>query len=130
MAELNDDLWPNDFGTSDSVPPVAILRKQASALYRKTNYVLSAQVETHNSGSTIYHLLYVIAAPLDNYKYEILRVSHEPVFYPLHIRCDDANLYDKLIKTEQEFTSILRTIFASEKVKRVINSLLAQSQTG
>jgi len=130
MPKPNDDLWPSDLGNTDMVAPVAILREQASALGRKTNYILSGQVETHGIGGKIHHILYVVAPPLDNYKYEVLEVSHEAVFYPLWIRSDDAGVYNKEAKTQDEFMQFLKTILSSEKLKRVINSLIVQSQAG
>jgi len=130
MAKPNVDLWPSDLGNTDMVAPVAILREQASALGKKTNYVLSGEVETHSSGGTISHFLYIVSPSLDNYKYEVLRVRHEVVFYPVHVRSDDAGLFEKEAKNEEEFIQLLKIIFSSEKLKRVINSLIVQSQAG
>jgi hypothetical protein len=129
MPKEKEDLWPEDLGHVDLVTPVTILREQASVLGKRTNYILRGEVETQTRGETIYHTFYVVAPALENYRYEVLTVRHEVIFYPVDINCSDAGMYGRTVKNEDELKQALKTIFTSEKLKKVIGALLAQAQS-
>lgn len=128
MPDKKDDLWPDDIGHADGVTPVTILREQANALAKRTNYILQGVVDTRTRGSRIYHTFYISVPALENYQYEVLTVVHDVIFYPVDINCSDVGFYGRTAKNEDEFKQALKTVFSSDKLKKVIGALMAQAQ--
>ncbi len=131
MPNPNEDLWPDDLGKTKTVPPLAILRKQASAIREKTRFVLSADVETKSAigSKRLYHTLYLTAPALDNYRYEVVGIRHEEGLYPLWLTSGDAGIWDKEIKNEAELVETLKMVFSAEKTRKVVEALIVQSQS-
>ena len=152
MASKVDNLWPPDIAASaKKLSPVAILKRQAFLLGQQTKNIVEAEVETKTTDyqRILQHWFYLVAPALNFYKYPLFRVEHPPTrFYPLRIRFDNvghdtpsdadrsrrfAGLTSKdqvlmlKVKSEAEFTARLKTIFAAEETKNVIQSLIDQS---
>src|SRR5437870_5758314 len=130
MTTTIPDLWPEDFGIPDQVPPIVILREQATLLSQKTKNIIKGHVETNaNKDGRFLHEFQLSATALDNYKYTLFYVEQPPSLYPIMIylgapgesngtRCD----------SEENFLAVLREIFASERTRKIIQALLAQIQ--
>jgi hypothetical protein len=130
------DLWPDFAPAEGEVPPLTILKEQASVLGLKLKNLIEADVET---GTTDYqrflrHSLFLIAPVLNFYRYKLLEVEHSATnMYPVTIKqsMDDPAsptlISETTAEDEGEFKDALRSIFASEKTRRVIENLLAQS---
>lgn len=117
------DFWPAGIGEG-MVTPVTILREQASLLGPKTNQIVKAEVVSHPAGGAAFiHVFYIVVPTLDNYKYELFRVTHTVTLYPATFASPDQN---ELASNEDQFRQILRTILGSEGTRRLINALLAQ----
>ena len=129
MPTIDEDLWPADLGNIKTVSPLAILRRQASTIQERTRNVLSGDVVTKTVGRRLYHTLYISAPSLDDYRYKVLSIRHESVLYPLCLSSDDANIFDQEIKSEGEFLETLKVVFSAEKIRKVIESLIVQSQS-
>jgi hypothetical protein len=151
MASTVDSLWPTDIkATSKRLSPVAILKRQASLLGERTKNLVEAEVETKAADhqKKLQHWFYLVAPALDFYKYPLFRVEHSPTqFYPLSIRFnvraetstkgDRSSKFEGItsreqvmmlrVKSEGEFTAHLKTIFAADETKKVIQSLIDQS---
>ena len=69
------DLW-GDIAPSAVRTPASILREQASLLGAKTKNTIEGQVETWTSGSKLYHSFNLVVPALDNYSYELFKISH------------------------------------------------------
>jgi len=123
------DLWPSDFGVPDENMPVTILRAQASLLYEKTGYKLEGSVSTQVEGEDFEHYFYIVAPALDSYHFRLFRVKHKIDPYPLWIYSDVLPKYEHEVATVDDFIKALRTIFASEKTKNLIVTLLAQTSS-
>jgi hypothetical protein len=155
MSEAVLDLWPNEITAVEDAPfsPVAILRQQATAIAEKTNGAITGLVEsfaetkpvplenppyprdaviayfsrghsqTVKTGGLV-HALYLMTPTLEDYRYHLLSASHGGEAYPVRIRHAGKELE---CATAQEFMDALRTIFASDHTRRVIQTLLAQS---
>jgi hypothetical protein len=131
---VKNDLWPDFAPAEGEVPPITILKEQASLLGLKLRNLIEADVET---GTTDYqrflrHTLFLIAPVLNFYRYKLLDVEHLATqMYPVTIKVslDDAANTHKEIKAENEskFKDALKEVFASAQTKRVIENLLAQS---
>ncbi len=124
---FSNNLWPEDFGTPEQTPPVVILRQQADMLGQRTQNLLTGEVESIQSGQwsdVLYHNFYVKAPVLGGYRYKLFFVSQKVAsFYPVTLSDDPSEIAD-----ENYLEISLRNIFSSEKTKKIIQSLLAQSR--
>ena len=126
MPNTELDLWPDDIGHSDLVAPVTILRMQATLLRRKTKSTVSGDVVTAIIGNTFNHRFY-LEAPAIDYRFLLFTIFHEISFYPLRIRSGGSEIE---ITNEEEFLEALKKEFNSEKARSVIESMVAQSDSG
>lgn len=123
------DLWPEDIATNVSeLTPVAILKQQASLLGDKTKNLVEAQVETRavDFQRFLEHSFYIVAPALDHYRYLLFRVTHPGTLYPVEIVSQD---HKESAGSETEFIEKIRGILSSEKTRKLVQSLIAQSQS-
>jgi len=138
------NLWPAEITeVSEITPPVVILEQQATMLGDMTKNIVLAEVKAEESKTYEFSYTFDIVAPiLDNYRYRLLTIYHHIDFYPLIIAVEkeiyqDIKLSDKTKKesmalevdSESKFLEELRKIFRSNKTKRIISALLAQSKS-
>jgi hypothetical protein len=119
---MADDLWPANITESNLVTPVAILREQAALLGDKTKQLVTGEVQTTTVGNLFVHS-FCVAAPTLNYRYELFRVQHPAVFYPLALEQGSVTTQ---VKSEEEFKSKLKEVFSSQLTLNVVQSILAQ----
>ncbi len=147
------DLWPADLRAGKSKAPATILREQGALLGRKTNNLLLGRVVPTHRESGEYATLkrlageqwqepasqkaaappfaysfYIVAPVLDDYAFELFSIVHGVDLYPVYTTLSRRPRRKLTAATEAEFLKHLRTIFTSEETRRVIESLLAQSQ--
>ncbi len=143
MSTAIDDLWPVEIASvTDEVPPVTILKQQASLLGQKTKNIVEGKVETTLSDNegVLRHTLYLVAPALNFYRYPLLDVEHKATsMYPAKIKVRSAEKSQKDIRddiwdlqnapadNEEEFKNKLKSVFADEETKKIIGALLAQS---
>lgn len=138
------DLWPTDL-PSESITrtPVAILRQQATLLGNKTKNIVEARVKPPMitlPDKKFYYRFDIVAPCLGDYFYSLFTISHSIDFYPVQFDIGMAVLEDiaenlccevvdveKIANTEDEFIEIIKTIFAANKTRVVIEAILAQS---
>lgn len=130
------NLWPEDIAVTNAVAPVTILKEQASLLGERTKNLVEGSVVAPGIVRDVDFLLKdrfsygfnLVAPALNNYRYRLFSISHGVEFYPLTISGSEALNSDELqVNNEEEFFKALETIFSSEKTKRIIGSLIAQS---
>lgn len=129
-----NDLWPAFAPAEGELPPITILKEQASLLGLKLRNLIEADVETGTTDYQRYlrHTLFLVAPVLNFYRYKLLDVEHPATqMYPVTIKVssdDPANSASEIkAENEVEFKDALRGVFASAQTKRVIENLLAQS---
>jgi hypothetical protein len=131
MAKTIPDLWPQEeFGALGELPPVTILREQATHLGERTHNLVEAQVRTTApSADHFLHHFELVAPALDNYTYPLFSVAHDIRLYPLTVDFHPSSSLSEGFKaqTQEEFLDRLRTIFASPETKRIIQALISQS---
>jgi hypothetical protein len=142
MATAQYDLWPPAF-TAVAEPniPIDILQEQADLLGQKTNGLVLAEVRTgkaYNSNMIVVrgeqvdlpllHTFYLVAPALGNYRYQLFRVEQPLEFYPLLIKGTPTGDFVE-IGSKEHFVEALRQIFADPKTQKVVQSLIAQSQS-
>lgn len=124
MPATMPDLWPPDFGQEESLAPVAILRQQGAALGERTHNIIVGRVNTTGNPEGFCHAFKLYCPPL-GYEIQILQVEHSLDFYPARIRPVGQEAITA--NDPKDFSEKLAQVFASEQVKKVVRSLLAQS---
>lgn len=149
------DLWPDGIEYTSIKAPVTILKEQGALLGRKTGNIvegLADRTEPIGIGrrglpDDRFKFTFYLSAPAINYGYELLTISHSVDLYPVEITVGE-ELYAELpgelrssliadrsgvkliADSEDEFIEILKGIFATEKVRKVIGAIMAQSGVG
>ena len=138
MAIAQYDLWPATFtAVAEPNVPIDILREQADLLEQKTNGVVLAEVRTSVDAPLnhaivapnlpLLHTFYLVAPALGNYRYQLFRVEQPLDYYPVLIKGGPSE--DVEAKSTEQFVEALRQVFAEHKTQKVIQSLIAQSQS-
>ena len=153
MSEAARDLWPDQIDVASIVPPIVILREQATVLGERTKGLVRAEVESTEQprdGIEEYledvipaearvvheHTLYLVAPALDNYRYSLLSVSHDFQPYPCRVSfhpnpdaMPTGDSSDTLaIRREDLFLPWLQSALNREETVRVIHGLIARVQ--
>jgi hypothetical protein len=118
------NLWPNDISDTTDVSPVSIMREQAHLLGEKTKNLVIADVSrgSFDSQNFVYHF-YIVAPPLNNYRYRLFTIEHGIEMYPLTVYMDEALgielSADKLAKTQTEIMQdVIKSIsFDNDRTK-------------
>ncbi len=127
QAKSTRDLWPDDIKVDEMVTPLSILKEQASLLGQKTQNLVEAEVQTKPLGADFSHSFFLVAPPLDNYRYKLFEIHHPIDMYPVKIVDENGGIrYEP--RSQDEFIAKLREVLTSEKTKSVIRALIAQSQ--
>ena len=125
------NLWGNLTAEESVRTPTNVLNEQATALSEMTKGILHGKVELWSEEKTFKITLSIVAPAVNNYEFEVVSVKHPVELYPVsvvaawerwelrkEIECQD----------EEEFMAALERILGSERVRRVISSLIAQSK--
>ena len=111
---------------ADMRTPLGILREQAAALTKATNGVLVGAVETERRGDDLILKLEIVAPALNDYRYRILNYQQPIGLYPGIFYGDGTDITK--VSDEANFVSAIKLILASEAIKNVLKSLLAQTR--
>ncbi|HUT93491.1 MAG TPA: hypothetical protein VMY37_28765 [Thermoguttaceae bacterium] len=149
MAEAARDLWPPDIDVKSVVPPVVILREQASLLAERTRSLVRGEVESEEKLAESVeqyltdalkpenrieykHTLVLVTPALESYRYVLLSVRHDFQPYPCRAVFHPDPTWDiegeSSLPNEQEFVGWLKHMLARPETKRVIQALLYQAQ--
>jgi hypothetical protein len=144
-----DDLWPKDIkGESGLKAPVAILREQGALLGERTKNIVIGEVRPVNLPTGLNLRLthpfsydFCIKGTALGYSYSLFFISYPITLYPVFFIIDDDDLNKELgfehgrtslkaIKAinEEKFKDYLKRIFNSEKSRRIISAILAQTE--
>ncbi|MDO9105724.1 MAG: hypothetical protein Q7U57_12290 [Methylovulum sp.] len=128
MADLSsifDGVIDNDIPVK---PPIAVLKELGAEFEKLTKGLLSTEVEQrYYSSRESMQASFIINAPsLNNYSYEVFEINYDLNFYPLTISCRQFDTESKEAANQEELETILKDIFLSPGVKKVVNGLLAQ----
>ena len=147
MSEATHDLWPDVVDVTSVVPPVIVLKEQASLLGERTKGLVRAEVESTEQAAeqiekylddvlpvesrVVYsHTLYLVAPALDNYRYSLLSVTHDFLPYPcdarFHPRQEDD--FPRHIPNPMELVEWLAHRLRRTETVRLIQALIARVQ--
>ncbi len=123
-----ENLWGELPQTGTIRTPLVILREQAAFLGDMTNRILESGIHAQRNmlpGKFIADLN-IIAPTLDRYRITIAQIKYDLTkTYPVELVDTLAGKAD-IVHTKEEFIRALESILNSEKVQRVISSLLLQ----
>jgi hypothetical protein len=119
-------LWGELPDVSAIVAPITILKQQGSLLARATKGMLTASaiVNQGNLGR-LKVTMYLVATALNNYRYEVLSVSHGVEPYPAQVTAEGQNIQ---CPDRDAFEKAVEQVLQSERVRKAIAGLLAQMQ--
>ena len=131
MENTSLDLWPNDIDIDtmpDITTPISMLKEQASLLGQKTKNIVEAEVKSRDAGNGRISVSFNLVAPaLNKYRYELFQISHHGIeLYPVSLAFSNTSY---TAQSPEQFIEHLKKIFANEKTKSVIQSLIAQSRS-
>ena len=127
-SEPLPDLWPVHFETPESLPPVALLRYQATLLGTKTRHIVEAVVESRapaEAKGTVYHNFYLIAPLLGDYKYKLFFVAHNLDY--AHAKITISNGEEEVLCVFSGFEEALKQWLHRPKTQLIVTSLIKQS---
>ena len=124
-----ENLWGSLEGFKKIKTPLLILREQAELLTQATQGILKGYIRVKSERGSIELSFYILAEQLNQYKYEVLRIVHEVKIYPVQVR----NLVEskgwKNCENEAIFLGEVRSILSSQETRKIIESLLSQSES-
>jgi hypothetical protein len=123
-----ENLWPTEIEKiPDLRTPLTLLKEQASVLGDMTGRTVLGEVETHVMAIDInpfHHTFYLRVPSLDNYRYELLEVSHDVRLYPAQVRAAGVS---RQVSSEDELKETLKGIFSSGETRNVLTGLVNQA---
>jgi hypothetical protein len=134
-------LWPEEFTEKEVKPAKEILEEQALLLPKLTGDMVKAGVRqwrdvekllTNHQRDFAFSFL-IKGKFLKNYSFKVFDFSHEITLYPTTVEFDEqlsnelGMAVDIEIETEDQFIELLSKIFASERIKDIIGSIIKLS---
>ena len=125
-----ENLWGSLEEFEKIKTPLSIVREQGELLTQATQGILKGYVKVDSQGDTISFSLFIIAMQLNQYKYEVLKVQHGVKIYPVGVY----NLVeprDRWVScpSEEIFLTKIKSILSSSETRKIIESLLSQSES-
>lgn len=142
------NLWPETFEPEALRPPKVILQEQGALLAKITNGMVQAEVAPmtgidllDKSMRNDFTFCFDFIGPfLDNYRFTLLRLSHDITIYPVKIFIDGPvskelefklsgrGFGEAIAASPDEFETLLQRIFRCDRVQKTIGSLIALSK--
>ena len=147
-----DDLWPDDLinRAEQKRTPLSILKEQAALLGQKTANRIEGRVidpgkwSRQDRDQYPFQYRFLVTAPvLENYSFGVFSVYYGIDFYPLLLEIG-RDIYEEIrealevvptvvgsqsefsVGSEDQFLELLKMIFGSNKVRKVVAALLSQ----
>ena len=124
----NIGLWGDLPTAGAGRSPKQILGEQAAALDTAMQGKLYGKVGVDRDESVITVDLSIVAPYIHNYEVGIVRVRHGVLMYPLRLENLVRSEAWTTCNDEQEFRTALTRVLQGEETKKVISSLLIQSE--
>lgn len=124
----DNNLWPSFADVPDIITPLQILKEQAAFLESSTNNLLKAEIVPNSAEGTQVFTLRILAPLVGNYSFNLLKIEHGIMLYPLKGVFYMSNTGFKATDMEG-FKQILKECFTHEETIRVIKSLISQSRS-
>jgi len=123
---MSESLWGNLESLMKKNTPKSILKEQAEHLESSTNGMLDVKIDSQGDiKGDIVHRMNVFVPALNNYKYNLLTISHKLSLYPVAIHHPVKGID---VSDEQKFEIELGKIFKSKPVRNALEALLLQAR--
>ena len=125
-----ENLWGSLDGFKKIKTPLSIVREQGELLTQATQGILEGYVKIESQAENIRFSFSIIATRLNQYRYEVLKVSHPVTIYPVVVlnTVERKRSWEECL-SEEIFLSKIKSILSSSEMRRVIESLLSQSES-
>jgi len=121
------NLWGDLSNLKTIRTPKTILKEQAAILNEATKGVVRADVTSGGTGAELRHVMNLVAPVLGNYSYLVVMVDHNINIYPCRIYSPVFPQWQEC-SNETDLQNKLGDVLTDQKTRRVIESLLSQSQ--
>lgn len=141
-------IWPEDIKQSVPESALTILKEHASELYTFTNYAASGVVNSqYNEYKNLFEVEFIISSKrFENYAVKIFSVTYNETLWPVQINLENeirAEIFKEpestktktstsenkiWCKDKDEFINNLRVIFNTQRVRFIIQAIMAQSK--
>lgn len=126
------NLWGTLPSAAEIATPTKILKEQAVLLQNGTKGVLKGTVTVSQEAGSFEIELAIVAPLIDYYRYVALVATHSLDMYPVVVApgWDRDNASEKIdCHTQAQFEDAIAHVLSSERIRRVVASLLAQSRS-
>lgn len=125
-----ENLWGSLEGLKKIKTPLSIVREQGDLLTQATKGILQGYIKIESQAGSISFSFFIMAPQLNQYKYEVLKVSHGVMIYPVRVfnSVEQKQSWESCL-SEAIFLSKIKSILSSSKTRSVIESLLSQSES-
>lgn len=124
MARKN--LWGEMPDISSIRTPHEILLDQGEYLVDETDGLLNFSIERKQK-NTLFSYDFWIMVPSIDYKYLLLRITHDIKLFPAILSCEQSG-EEYTSNNQDEFEEDLGTILSSEETRILLRSLMAQAR--
>ncbi|MTV50050.1 hypothetical protein GJ688_13825 [Heliobacillus mobilis] len=139
------NLWPEQFTFEKITTPKETLEQQASFLPKLTGDLVHAEVEevgkylaNAKSITDPFKYEFLIKGKfIEDYSFRVFIITHDVLIYPIKILLD-SGIYEELngtdtsvwikVNDEEEFFNILERTLRSNRIRRVISSIMSLSK--
>jgi hypothetical protein len=128
MSVPQEDYWPEHLAEVPVITPATVLKEQAALLGQKTKNLIVGRVESRPDEDKLRHVLYLMVPTLSNYRYFLLSITNDLSIYPIKIN-DATNSTTISAEDLEDFRAKLKEILSSDRVKRIIETLLSYAST-
>ncbi|WP_295428396.1 hypothetical protein [uncultured Thiodictyon sp.] len=128
-------LWGELPMASPVLAPIEILKQQGALLAKATNGLLTAATTVSgnpllrdplNPGDEFRVIMYLVATALNNYRFQVLEVSHGVELYPAVVMAEEKSIK---CANQEAFEEAIASILQSARVRGAIGGLLAQMRS-
>ncbi|QQS37335.1 MAG: hypothetical protein IPM56_05100 [Ignavibacteriales bacterium] len=121
----NDDLWGDLPEVEKIRTPLDILYDQADVISKKTNNLIEGRVAVRDGKSYLVDASLVLLSNILGYSATIVRITHNVEMYPVTV-LDRLSNVNYAAENENDFKEILKEIFNSDSVRKILIALLTQ----
>lgn len=123
---VSKNLWGEIPDISSIRTPHEILLEQGQYLAEVTDGLLDFRIERKQK-NTLFSYEFWIMVPSLNYKYSLLRITHDIKLFPAILACEQSG-EEYTANNQDEFEEDLGTILSSEETQVLVRSLMAQAR--
>ncbi len=111
---------------AELVPPVSVMRAQATLLTEATDGIVEGHVEVDRDGPWLRLFFDAVVPALNGYRVRLATASHEQTLYPVYVGSRWVVGEGVECNTKDEFDAALSSVLGGEQIQKIVAALLAQ----